>query len=148
MLIAGSGPSEHALRRLVDELGVGDSVQLYGPAARATVPQLFAGATAVAIPSRVDEGLPLVSIETMACGKPVVATISGGIREAVTDGIEGLLVEREDPEALADGLRRLLEDASLRERLSAAGAERARSFDWSLLADEYLEYFAEAIRRS
>ncbi|MGE0877286.1 MAG: glycosyltransferase family 4 protein [Acidimicrobiia bacterium] len=147
LVIAGSGPSEDDLRRLVDELGVTDSVRFFGPADRDTVPRLFAGATAVAIPSRVDEGLPLVSIETMAAGKPFVATISGGIREAVTDGVEGLLIEREDPEALADGLRRLLEGPELRARLAAAGAARARAFDWSLLADEYLSYFHDTARR-
>lgn len=148
LLIAGSGPTETELRELADDLGVAKSIEFYGAADRDIVPRLFAGATAVAIPSRVDEGLPLVSIETMAAGKPFVATISGGIREAVTDGIEGILVEREDVEGLADALRHLLESSDMRERFGAAGTVRARAFDWSLLADSYLDCYRQAIARA
>jgi glycogen synthase len=78
LVIVGSGPEDVALRSLASDLRLGPSVEFYGPADRATVPRLFAGASMVVIPSRADEGLPLVSIETMAAGRAFVATVSGG----------------------------------------------------------------------
>jgi len=147
LLIAGGGPEEQRLRALISELGVDQSVDLLGPADRSTVPRLFAGASVVVIPSRVDEGLPLVSIESMASGTPFVATVSGGIGEVVTDGVEGLLVPKEDVLALGQTLVRLLADAELRSRLGAAGRARAKALDWSVIADQYLEVYRAAMER-
>ena len=67
------------------------------------------------------EGLPLVILEAMACGRPVVATSVGGIPEIVRSGENGLLFEHEDAEALAMHVLRLLDDGALASRLAAAG---------------------------
>jgi glycosyltransferase involved in cell wall biosynthesis len=73
-----------------------------------------------AYPSIYGEGIPKTVLEAAACGKPVVTTDMPGCRETVTDGITGFLVPPADPDAVADKLRLLAEDAALRRRLGAA----------------------------
>jgi glycosyltransferase involved in cell wall biosynthesis len=76
----------------------------------------------VVIPSR-REGLPLVLLEAMALGRPVVAAAVGGIPEVIRDGVNGLLVPPEDPAAIAEAVARLLRDPALRARLGGSAAE-------------------------
>jgi glycosyltransferase involved in cell wall biosynthesis len=76
------------------------------------------------LPSR-SEGTPRVLVEARAFGCPVVATTAGGIPTSVTDGVDGLLVAPEDPDALADAILQVIQDGELRARLVAAGRERA-----------------------
>ena len=83
--------------------------RLYGEAEVAIVPSLY-------------EGFSLPAIEAMSCAVPVVATTGGALPEVVgTSGETGLLVEPNNPEALVEAIGRLLDDATLRERLGAAG---------------------------
>jgi glycosyltransferase involved in cell wall biosynthesis len=82
-------------------------------------------AAVVVCPSR-REGYGVVAREAMAYGRPVVASAVGGLPDAVEDGVTGLLAPPRDPAALRAALRRVLEDAALRERLGAAAGVRAR----------------------
>jgi glycosyltransferase involved in cell wall biosynthesis len=87
--------------------------------------QYYERAAVVVCPSR-REGYGVVAREAMAHGRPVVATAVGGLRDAVEDGVTGLLVPPRDPAALRAALTRVLADAELRSRLGAAARERAR----------------------
>jgi glycosyltransferase involved in cell wall biosynthesis len=82
-------------------------------------------AAVVVCPSR-REGYGVVAREAMAYGRPVVAAAVGGLRDAVEDGVTGLLVPPRDPAALRVALTRVLGDAELRSRLGAAARDRAR----------------------
>lgn len=86
--------------------------------------QRFADADVLALPSR-SEGTPRVLVEARAFGCPVVATRVGGIPTSVDDGVDGVLVDPEDPAALAAAIGAVLDDPNYRERLVAAGRERA-----------------------
>jgi glycosyltransferase involved in cell wall biosynthesis len=76
--------------------------------------------------SSVTEGLGTSLLDAMACGRPIVATATGGIPEVVEDGVTGLLVPPRDAHALADAIARLLSDEALRLRMCAAGLSRVR----------------------
>jgi glycosyltransferase involved in cell wall biosynthesis len=92
------------------------------------------------------DGIPNVLVEAMAAGTPVVATGVSGIPELVQDGVNGVLVAPEDPEALADALLRLHGDPALRGRLASAGRETvARRFDGPAQAERLAELFREAV---
>jgi glycosyltransferase involved in cell wall biosynthesis len=78
-----------------------------------------------------------VLIEAMATGLPVVATASYGTRDIVQHERTGLLVERHDADAVADALERVLSDAGLRTRMSAAGRIRARDFSATAIVDRF-----------
>jgi glycosyltransferase involved in cell wall biosynthesis len=90
--------------------------------------------TCLVLPSR-SEGLGRVLIESFARGRGVVASRVGGIPDVVTDGVEGVLVEPGDDEALADALVWVLGDRGLAQRLGDAALTRYR--DWHSTPDEY-----------
>ena len=120
---AGQGPLEDAIAARHAELGLGDRFRLLGY--RDDVPRLLAGTDLFVLASG-HEGLPVAVMEAFALGVPVVATAAGGMAEAVTDGVNGLLVPAHDPAALAAAIGRAAEPA-LRARLAdgaAAAADR------------------------
>jgi glycosyltransferase involved in cell wall biosynthesis len=91
------------------------------------------------------EGLPVVLIEAMASGVPVVASHLSGIPELVEDGVTGLTVPPGDAEAIAGAIGRLLEDPALRARLAAAGRQRiTEEFDLDRNAETLIGLFGAA----
>jgi glycosyltransferase involved in cell wall biosynthesis len=96
-----------------------------------TMPAVFAEADIVTLPSYYGEGLPKVLIEAAACGLPIVTTDWPGCREAVRDGVNGLLVPIRDAAKLADAIERLARDPELRRTMGARGREQAVA-GWSL----------------
>lgn len=99
------------------------AVEVWGR--RNDMPQVYAQAHIVCLPSYYREGIPRVLIEAGACGRAVVAADVSGSRDIVRDGENGLLVPPRDVDALAAALRRLIEDDDLRRRLGARGREIA-----------------------
>jgi glycosyltransferase involved in cell wall biosynthesis len=146
--IAGDGPEEGSLRRLIASLGLADDVLLLGR--RTDVTDVIASFD-VAVLSSKHEGSPLAVIEYMAGAVPIVATAVGGVPELVQDGVHGLLVPPGDPRALAGALRRLLEDRELAARLGAAARARQQA-EYSLdvvvkdLEALYLELYSKSGR--
>jgi len=123
LLLGGEGLLADELPRLAAELGVSHEVDFQGFVS--DVPAFMAETGLFVLSSR-SEGLGLVLIEAMAAGRPVVATRVGGVPEVVIDGETGLLVEPENPGALAAAVRRLLADPALAARMGQAGRRRAR----------------------
>jgi glycosyltransferase involved in cell wall biosynthesis len=114
------GAFQAALEHESDRLGIRDRVEF---GFHEDVPALLETLDVVALPSWT-EGLPMVLLEAMARARPVVATPVGGTPELVTDDETGLLVPPRDPQALADALRRVLDDPDLARRLGEAGRAR------------------------
>ncbi|MCI0432340.1 MAG: glycosyltransferase family 4 protein, partial [Gemmatimonadetes bacterium] len=105
-------------RRIPAELR--DRIVFHGSVGHDVLARHYRGATIFVSPSFSD-AFPLTVVEAMGAGLPVVASAVGGIPEAVVDGETGLLVEPDKAEALADALRRMLENPALREKMAAAG---------------------------
>ncbi len=122
--IAGGGEHGAALERRAAELGLRDAVVFLGSCDGSRVRRLLAGAAALAVPS-IYEGMPLVVLEAMAAGVPVVASAVSGIPEVVVDGETGWLVPPESPAALAAALGEALADPAEAARRGAAGRRRA-----------------------
>jgi glycosyltransferase involved in cell wall biosynthesis len=109
---------------LVASLGVKDRVTFPGRVGPQEKRQLLAEADIFAFPGYQPEGLPLVVLEAMAAGLPLVATPVGTIADVVRDGVEGVLVPPRDVAALAAALNRLAADAATRAELGAAARRR------------------------
>jgi glycosyltransferase involved in cell wall biosynthesis len=107
-------------------------VHLTGRVADEFLPALYSGALAFVFPS-LYEGFGLPPLEAMACGTPVLASNVTAMPEVVGDA--GLLVDPYDVEAIAHGIRRLVEDTALREELRKKGLERAKRFTWERTAE-------------
>ncbi len=88
------------------------------------------------------DAFPLTVLEAMASGLPVVASRVGGVPEAVVDEDTGLLVESDDPEALANAISRVLEDSEMRESMRVASLERAKElFSWDKIAEDLRRHY-------
>src|SRR5262249_9557960 len=111
LVVVGQGPELDDLRRLASELGVASVVRFAG--LRPQGPS-FHFLFDISVLSSVSEGFPNSLVEAMAAGRPIVATDVGGVRDAVRDRENGLLVPPRAPAAFADALRTLLRDAGLR----------------------------------
>jgi len=138
---AAGGGYRELLEREARSAGVADRVVFagYRPDADAVLDEL----DVFVLPSWI-EGLPLVALEAMAHGKPVVATAVGGTPEAVLDGETGLLVPPRDPERLAGAIERVLGDAELARRLGEAGRTRiAEHFSQQAMTRRVLEVYDE-----
>jgi glycosyltransferase involved in cell wall biosynthesis len=123
LVLIGAGPSRRALEELAKELHVEGRVHFTGQLVEAENLHQFFDVSVLCSRS---EGFPNAVIEALAAGCPVVATPVGGIPEVIIDRHTGLLVPLDQPEALAARVEELRRDAALRERLSEAGAARAR----------------------
>jgi glycosyltransferase involved in cell wall biosynthesis len=110
-----------------------DGIRELGAVPDAVLPGLYAGALALALPSRY-EGFGLPALEAMATGTPVVAARAGALPETV--GEAALLVDPDDRGAWAEALRAIAGDEAERERLRAAGLARARALPWDRTAAE------------
>ena len=157
LTLAGSGPLREALQQQAEALGVAGSVAFPGFLHEGRLAPVVYDAHVCLHPSRTGkdgnrEGVPNAMLEAMASGLPVVATNHGGIPEAITHGVSGLLVEENDAPALAQAVLRLTQDASLRSSIAQAGREAveesfAREKQDARLAANYKELMTAAASR-
>lgn len=91
--------------------------------------------------------MPLVGLEALAAGTPLVATAVRGLRELLTDGENALLVAPGDAEALAGAITRVLDDFELRERIRNGGLRLAKSHSPDAMVDAYLRLYQRVISR-
>jgi glycosyltransferase involved in cell wall biosynthesis len=133
--VYGDGSQRQALLEQIQSMNLHSAVTLHGevPDSRPAL----AGAELLVLPSEA-EGFGLVLIEAMAAGVAVVATEAPGIRDVIRNGVTGLLVPVGAPQALADAIRRVLCDESLRRGLvSAAYSDVSRRFTWESAMESY-----------
>ena len=137
LLLVGGGPHRQRLRRLADDIGMGQHVVLTGSVPYTTLPAHYAAGDVFAMPCRTRhlgldvEGLGIVYLEASAVGLPVVAGRSGGAPDAVRPGVTGEVVDGTDTVQVADAVAALLLDPARREAYGRAGrAWVERDWTW------------------
>ncbi len=118
--LVGDGPLRAELGALASELGIDEAVRFHGPLSEAGTLAVIASADILVLPSFM-EGLPLVIMEAMALGKPVISSGVAGIPELVRDTVNGLLVPPSHWHALAEAMVALASDRDICDRLGAVG---------------------------
>ncbi|MGZ4801151.1 MAG: glycosyltransferase [Acidimicrobiia bacterium] len=126
IVAVGQGPLEAEMRALHERLDLGDRVLLLGQ--RSDAVRVLAACDVFTMASD-NEGLPVALMEALALGLPVAATAVGGIPEAVTDGVEGLLVPPKNPAALADAIMAITGDDDRRTQMAKAARAAGERFD-------------------
>lgn len=144
LVLIGDGTARQTLESLASELGISDRVTFTGALPFEEIPRYLKAADVFAFAS-VTETQGLVTIEAMAAGLPVVAIDGPGTRDIVDHGKQGLLVEN-DPEALAEGLRRILSDPQQRKRFSHRALKKARTFAIDQLGQQMIGVYEQAIQ--
>lgn len=142
LCILGQGEREGALRQLIAARGLDGSVRLAG--FQPNPWKYIARADLFLLTSRY-EGFGNVLIEAMACGVPVIATVSPGTADIVTDGVDGVLVGAHTPRAVADALSRVLGDPDHHVRLRAGASASAEKFGLPQAVARYDRVISEAI---
>ncbi|TNF22704.1 MAG: colanic acid biosynthesis glycosyltransferase WcaL [Rhodobacteraceae bacterium] len=127
--LIGDGPERARLERDAADLGLREMVAFAGYKSQAEVAEALRHTDALVLPSFA-EGVPVVLMEAMAAGRPVIATSVAGVRELVEDGVSGFLVHPGDALTLVEAITRVLEDPERRARMGAAGrAKVEEDFD-------------------
>jgi glycosyltransferase involved in cell wall biosynthesis len=138
VLIAGDGPDMERVRQAQSDPEVGDRIRTAGWVNPMT--RFYSSVDLVALSSR-NEGTPISLIEAAAAGKPVIATRVGGVAAVVRQGETGLLVPRENPAALAEGMLSLVLSPAIRSRMGRAGRSHALRFSADRLAGDLLDLY-------
>lgn len=125
LTVVGQGAMRADIEGQISAVGLAEVVALAGPMDEAGVAKALGHADIVIVPS-LSEGLPVVLMEAMACGLPVIASSVDGIPELVSDGVTGLLVPPADANALADAIQRLISSPELRLRFGRSGQQRVQ----------------------
>jgi colanic acid/amylovoran biosynthesis glycosyltransferase len=146
-LIVGDGPLRTKLEHLIKDLQVGNAVTLLGWKEQNEIIQLMQGSDVFLAPSITgtdgdQEGIPVVLMEAMAQGLPVISTYHSGIPELVQDGVSGFLVPEKDVAALTEKLVYLLEHQELRRDMGKSGHEFVKAnYNINQLNDKLVEIY-------
>lgn len=144
-LIIGEGNTRTALEALVDELHLRHHVLFCGEKTGDDLVALLHIANIyVHTPKYAHgkfEGFGIVYLEAGACGKPVIATDAGGVRDAIIDGQTGIIVPDGDVAGIAQAIRALLRDPERARRLGERGRAYAQEHDWPIIAGKFIDLY-------
>ena len=142
--LIGDGALRPQIERLIMDLGILGSVNILGP--RTDIVDLLQASWGFVLPSRW-EGMPNALLEALACGLPCIATRVSGSEDIIADGVNGLLVEPEQPIELALALRRIIEDSDLAQRLGQEGRTTVvRDYQLADIARQHLEFYHRLLK--
>jgi glycosyltransferase involved in cell wall biosynthesis len=144
LVLVGEGEERGHLEGLVSQLGLKECTTFTGKVPNEAVPEHMAAGNVFVLPS-LSEGFPLVVLEAMAAGLPIVATNVGGIPEFIVNAENGFLVEPKDPEQIAEKVCLLLGDDELRRRISENNKEKARDYSWENIIDRLEHVYTDAL---
>ena len=145
--IAGTGDHRASLERLVESLGLTQRVSFLGFVPEEEKPKLLRRAWASVLASP-KEGWGISNLEAAACGTPVIAANSPGVRESVIDGKTGFLVPPNDPPRMAEAMKRILVSPALVSELGTAARRFAEGFTWDRTADATFGHIEETVAGS
>ncbi len=144
LVVVGAGPLRTDLETQAQRLGLDGAVTFLGE--RDDVEWLLGGVDLALLTSEA-EGIPGVAIEAVMAGCPVVSVPVGGVAEVIEDGATGLVLDTDDPAAMAQAVARLLADDDAREALSRESRSRAERFSAADAAAAYAERLTAALAR-
>lgn len=145
LFIIGSGADEDYFKSIVKKYQLEDRVEFVGFVKGDKKYSYLKAVDLMVLPSTW-ESLPIVVLEAMACGKPIIASDVGGVAYVVNEGVNGFLVKPEDVNSLADKIILLLNDSKLQLEMGAEGLRIVKNFEWSKITDRTINVYKEIIK--
>ncbi len=140
-LVIGDGQERNRLEEMTKDLHLESKVKFLGKVENDRVPDLLSLSDIFVLPS-LSEGFPLVLLEAMAAGLPLVCSKVGGTPDLVVEGQNGFLVEPRNPSQLAEKLTFLLDSDQVRSQIGARNREEAREYGWDRVAQKFEEIYS------
>lgn len=147
LFLLGEGEQFQEVQSIVKKSKLVNEVIFTGNVPVEDIPCYMAASDIFVLPS-LSEGFPLVIIEAMASGLPIVATKVTGLPEIVKDGENGFLVEAKNPDQIAEKVLLLLKDDNLRERISKINKERSKEYSLENVVDKLEKIYLEIINKN
>jgi glycosyltransferase involved in cell wall biosynthesis len=145
LVVVGGGPDFEQLVGLAARFGLSKKVHFLGPVDFEDLRQIYSGASFLIIPS-IAEGLPLVMLEGMSSGLPVVASKLSGMEQVVEEGINGILINPGDVEGLAQATSQLWADESMTQKMGISARKKVVSkFSWRSVALQLQDVYERMI---
>lgn len=145
LLIVGDGDLKNYLRNLVKELGLDSYVNFYGSVPHENVIDLMKKALIFVAPSITYsssiEGTPIVLLEAMSVGLPIITTKVGGIPEIIKDGINGIIVNEKNSDALSKAIIKLLLEPELMSEMSFNNFRDSKIYDWDKISKQIIKTY-------
>jgi glycosyltransferase involved in cell wall biosynthesis len=142
LMLVGKGNIENELKNEVQRRGIAKQVKFMGFVAQADLPHIYNLAKVFVLPS-LNEGMSNTVLEAMACGLPIVATVTGGTAELVKDN--GFTIPMREGRAIYETCLKLIEDEELRQKMGDKSREIAESMSWQKIAAEYINIYKRCI---
>jgi teichuronic acid biosynthesis glycosyltransferase TuaC len=147
LYLVGDGPLRSQLEKQTADLGIGKHVSFMGRKPYEEIP-IWIGAADALVLSSLSEGLPSILLESMGCGRPMIATEVGGIPEILKDSETGLLVKPRDVDGLVNAIRRMfLEETEIVDRLGEQAYQASKELTWSRNAEKLLNCYADVLKQ-
>lgn len=141
--IVGEGGATESLKEQAKELHIEKNVKFFGLVKHDELAKYYKMADVFCLPS-LNEGMSNTMLEALASGMPIVATVTGGTEELVSDGENGFYVDQKSPEDLAEKLEQLILDDVIRKRFGTASRVRAEKMSWRNVALAYYDMYQQA----
>lgn len=146
LVLIGEGPFRQEIRKVVEEKKLEGSVLVLAPKPHDEIKWWFNSADLVVLPS-LKEGFGVTLIEAMACGKPIIGTKVGGIKDIIEDKVNGFFVPVKDSKALAQKITRLLENEKLAGKMGASGRKIVmKKFSVEAMVSAYVEEYRKLVK--
>ncbi|RLE79812.1 MAG: hypothetical protein DRJ51_07050 [Thermoprotei archaeon] len=146
LVIAGSGPLYGMLIERAKIQGVSKFITFLGSVNRRDLPDLYRSSDMLIMPSIYGESFGMVALEGMASGVPVIASSTGGLKEIIIDGINGLLLRRVCAESIAEKVLELYYEPALKQRLIERGLQTVRTkYDWKIIVEDIEKLYEDLL---
>ena len=148
LLIVGDGPQRKEYEQLAEQLHISDVTTFTGRVPNHEVPNFINQMNIFAVPSTEDsESFGVAAVEAMACGVPVVVSNVGGLPEVVIDGKTGLIVEKENPDQLAQAFLSMIKDRDKCNTMGLQGIEHVKKqYNWIDNANGMLDLYEQTLK--
>ena len=145
LILVGSGRDYQNLQHLVIKNGLEKEIKFTGNIINSKISEYMTASDIFVLPS-ISEGMPIVILEAMASGLPVVATRVGGIPEIIQEGENGYLVDAKNSEQIAAKISYLFSHGDAIKHISLQNIEKAKEYSWNLVGGKLLRIYSDCVK--